>query len=220
MRFAMFSLLAACGAPAPRPTPVTPPPTAPPTARPTASVPDARIFRKVTAGAVGSHAGRTTFTLTLDGERATLVETDETADGIRSLAELDGAPWKLVSTRVYTGTAQKAQDATLLNLETPGQQPLHMRCGTTTVTAANIAARLVASPGGHAGGCDPGTWDPPVTTRLAALACGEATQDDSEQDADDDDRLVFGDEGGIEYAFENDGCALRGGGFRRFVTPS
>jgi hypothetical protein len=213
VRFAVF-VLAACGAPASRPTPVTPPEAA----RPTGPVPNAHVFRKVTAGAVGSHAGRTTFTLTLDGERATLVETDETADGIRSLAELDGATWKVVSTRVYTGTTHQAQDATLLDLETPGQQPLHMRCGATSVTAANTAARRVASPGGHDGGCDPGTWDPPGTTRLAALACGEATQDDSEQD--DDDRLVFGDGVGIEYAFENDGCALRGGGFRRFVTAS
>ena len=187
----------------------TPPDAAPPG-------PSQRVYRKLVVNGQTTTASRTTFTLAIDRDHAQLLELDETTEGLRSIADdARAATWRTVGRHSYRGTAHVEQAATILDLETPGQQPLHMRCAAITVTAASAGARRAASGARDDTGCDAGRWEPPVSTQIAALACGEGAGPDDAADADDDDRLVFGDAVELEYAFENDGCALRGGGLRQ-----
>lgn len=204
MRAAWIVLwLAACGAAAPTPT-ATP--------RLVQRTTTTRVFRTLATSAASSRANRTTFTLTIDGDRASLEETEQIIDGVRSIREADAASsWRVVSNRTYRGSARAYDGATLLDLETPGQQPIHLRCATTTVVAANRRARRIPTPTNKCG--DEGVWDPPTTSTVAAFVCGEATQ--PADDGDDDDRLVFGDAPGLEHASQHDECAPQGGGLRR-----
>jgi hypothetical protein len=210
-RIAITALVIGCGG-APGPTT----PTAPPSAAPApASAPRVWTYRKLVAGAASGRATRATFTLAIDGDRAELVEVDDTAAGVASLADADRATtWTRVSTRTYRGTAHAGSGAELLDLDTPGQQPLHVRCARIAVDAAVAGARRVATGTLDGHGCDPGRWDPPTVAHVPALACGEDAPEADAGDSDDDDRLVFGEAVPIEYAVENDGCALRGGGLR------
>ncbi|HUJ61313.1 MAG TPA: hypothetical protein VLX92_22570 [Kofleriaceae bacterium] len=200
MKWLLVSLTA-CGASVAPPTRATAPTTVERAAR-------VRVFRTLVTRATSSRADRTTFTLAIDGDRATLVESEETADGVRSIEDADAAAsWKLVSSRTYRGRSTAAGAAMLLDLETPGQQPLHLRCMSTTIVAASPGARRV-----QAGGCsDPSAWDPPATAAIPALVCGEATQPPEDSDDDDDDRLVFGDAPGLEHASQHGACAPSGG---------
>lgn len=167
---------------------------------------------KLSAGTKPGHAHRATFELAFDGERATLVETDAQAPRA-TLEEAEHASWEVRSTRTYTGTRRSEGGAVMLDLASPGVQPLHLRCTSQPVQVAAAGARRVPSGGGRGEcGSDPGAWEPPAVTPVDALVCGEAAQPAAEQD--EDDRLVFGRATGIEYAFVNNDCALQGGGLR------
>ena len=165
---------------------------------------------KLAVGTKPGHAHRATFELAFDGDRVTLVETDEQAPRA-TLEEVEHASWEVRSTRTYTGARRSEGGAVMLELASPGVQPLHLRCVAQQVQVAAAGARRVPA---HTGGdCDPGAWQPPELSAVDALVCGEATQ--AEADQDDDDRLVFGRTPGIEYAFVNNDCELQGGGLRR-----
>jgi len=167
---------------------------------------------KLSTGTKPGHAHRATFELAFDGDRATLVETDEQAPRA-TLEEAEHAPWQVRSTRTYTGARRSEGGAVMLELASPGVQPLHLRCTAEQVQVAAAGARRVPAGGGGGGACDPGAWQPPELLPVDALVCGEATQPAA--DEDDDDRLVFGRTPGIEYAFVNNDCELQGGGLRR-----
>jgi len=127
---ALLAALSGCGAPA-APTHAATAATTPTTPSP------ARRYRKLVAGTALDHASRTTFSLSIGGGSAELDEVEEVADGARSLADADrAATWRQVSSRTYRGTAQGAPSAYVLSLDTPGQQPLQMRCTSVEVAAA------------------------------------------------------------------------------------
>jgi hypothetical protein len=213
-----LAAIAGCGGSPPATATPQPPVRAsvPPDAAPPA--PPHRVYRKLVVNGQTTTASRTTFTLAIDRDHAELLELDETTEGVRSIADDPrAATWRTIGSHSYRGTAHVEQAATILDLATAGQQPLHMRCAAITVTAASAGARRVASGTRGDTGCDAGRWEPPASIQVAALACGEGAGPDEAADADDDDRLVFGDTVELEYAFENDGCALRGGGLRQ--TP-
>src|SRR5262245_33260349 len=168
-------------------------------------------------GKLPAHAKRTTFSLAFDGDRATLTETEERADRSMSIEEADHETrWTVRSTRIYRGSRKTVAGAIDLDLATPDMQPLRLHCATQTLQVAAAGARRVPSPNrGAAYECgDRGVFEPPATSPIATLVCSAAGQPAGE-DADDDDRLVFAPAPGIEWAFQNDDCALQGGGLRR-----
>ncbi|HTR53415.1 MAG TPA: hypothetical protein VMJ10_22130 [Kofleriaceae bacterium] len=191
--FALALALAACGGA----TQVTPPPVVTPKPAPVRSQIQHRVYRTVVANPRASHATRTTFALTIDGGvRATLVEHEETVDGITTLEAADRAPaWTPRATRTYRGIAHVLPDATALDLESDGAQPLHVRCIAAAVDVLPAGAR-------RSGDC---AIAPAATSRVQVLACGEASQP-AETDPDDDERLLFGDGVALEHATEVDGC--------------
>ena len=103
----------------------------------------------------------------------------------------------------------------MLDLESPGVQPLHLRCMSQQLPVAAAGARRVPAGTGGECGSDKGRWEPSALTAVDALVCGEAIQPAAGDDHDDDDRLVFGRTPGIEWASVNNGCELDGGGLRR-----
>jgi hypothetical protein len=205
MRIIVILAVAACASPAPS-GPLAP-------SRGPAGEP-ARRFRQLIAGALPGNASRTTFVLAIAGDQATLTETEERASHVPSIAEADRAQWVSRSTRTYRGT-RRADGAGLdLELASADMQPLNLHCVTATLEVAAAGAHRVRSPNR---GADPecgdrGVWDPPATSRVEALVCGAAGQ--SADDADDDDRLVFAPGPGVEWAVQNEHCALEGGGLR------
>jgi len=206
MRIALVLAVAACGAP--------PPPLATRPADRRPAVEPARRFRQLITGTRPGHARRTTFVLDAAGDRATLAETEEAAPHARSIAEADGARWSVRSQRSYRGIRRLEGAALELELAASDMQPLNLRCATATVEVAAAGARRIPSPdrGADRACGDRGIWDPPATSQVTALVCGAAGQ--SVDDADDDDRLVFAPGPGVEWAFQNDDCALKGGGLR------
>lgn len=175
---------------------------------------DVWLHRKLQVGKMNGHAQRTRFELIFDGDRATLVETDEQGPAME-LEDAERATWTVRSTRTYAGSRSREGGAVVLDLASPGVQPLRLRCVQKPVQVAAAGARRVPSPGRGADyQCDDaGVWEPRALAPVDALVCGEATQPAG--DGDDDDRLVFGRAPGIEWAFVNDDCALQGGGLRR-----
>jgi hypothetical protein len=173
MRYVLV-LTAACGS-APVPSKPLPPPP------PRADAP--LVFRQVHV--IAGHARRTSFELTFDRDRATLVETEARAPG-------EDGPWQTVSTRSYRGTRRGSE----LQLATDDMQPLALHCKSRSIAVA---------PAGAA--CGPLAR----TVQLDAFACTAAGQSDA--DTDDDDRLVFAPLPGIEW-LEGDADCARGGGLR------
>jgi len=200
MRLSVLLLLVACSsAPAPKPP---------------APERDVWIHKKLAAGTKPGHAHRATFELAFDGDHATLVETDEQAPRA-TLEETERAHWEVRTARTYTGTRRREGGAMMLDLESPGVQPLHLRCMTEQLQVAAAGARRVPAGTGGECGSDKGVWEPSALTAVDALVCGEAIQPAAGDDHDDDDRLVFGRTPGIEWASVNNGCELDGGGLRR-----
>ena len=155
---------------------------------------------------------RQTFVLSFDHEHVTLVETDEVGDS-PTIAIADHEPhWSVAAAHTYTGL-RHGDD---LDLSTPDMQELHLHCVPTSVEVAAAGARRVESrqPVSDHDCGDHGVWDPPAMQHVEALVCSAAGQTD-DANTDDDDRLVFGVAPGIELAYENDGCAMAGGGLRR-----
>jgi hypothetical protein len=172
-----------------------------------------RIFRQLRVGK-SPVATRTTFELVIDGGRATLVELDEQADHVQSVAQADRqARWTVATQRTYRGSARLLAGAVELALESEGVQPLELHCTQRPVEAARAGAGRVPSPDRHPGDrCDHrGAWDPAATSSVQAVVCDAGVAD---PDGDDDDRLVFADPPGLEYVSINDDCVLRGGGLR------
>ncbi len=203
-------LVAACGSP-PKPLPSSHVVENP--------APVTWIFRQLTVGAL-PRAHRTTFALAFEGERATLTETVEHEARALRMADADrDAHWTIASQRTYRGPVRVVGGARELELASDGVQPLQLHCESRAVAVAGAHAKRVASPGRPAdAGCgDLGMWEPAATTRIDALVCTPTLQ--PVDDADDDERFVFGAAPGIEWAFENDDCVLQGGGLRR-IAPS
>lgn len=159
MRCALV-VMAACGA---APVPSKPVPT------PHAAAPLA--FRQVRA--IAGHAQRTSFELTLEGDRATLVETEARA------GDANG-PWQTASTRSYRGSRRGAE----LELATDDMQPLALHCESQSIAVAAAGAAACGSAAAR-------------TVQLDAFTCTAAGQ--SAADTDDDDRLVFAPAPGIEW---------------------
>jgi hypothetical protein len=182
-------LLIGCGAPPARPI-ANPHPAGEPT----------RQFRQLETGAKLGHAKRTSFSLAFDGDRATLVETEERTQAGVSLADAETATWTVRATRTYRGTRKAVAGGVELDLAAEDMQPLHLQCAAKTVPVASIGARRAAA-------CD--AFDPPGTTPVDALVCTAAGQPSDEADADD--RLVFAPAPGVELASQHDDdCTLEG----------
>jgi hypothetical protein len=201
IRHTYWVIAAACGGTATSPV------------KPVEPVRDVWIHKKLSAGTKPGHAHRATFELAFDGDHATLVETDEQAPRA-TLEETERASWEVRSARTYTGMRRREAGAMMLDLESPGVQPLHLRCTTEQLQVAAAGARRVPSGQGGECGSDKGRWEPAALVAVEALVCGEAIQP-AAGDHDDDDRLVFGRTPGIEWASVNNGCELDGGGLRR-----
>jgi hypothetical protein len=184
MRYVLVVTAACASAPVPsKPLPTPAPRVAAPLA-----------FRQLHV--IAGHARRTSFELTFEGDRATLVETEARA------TDADG-PWQTVSTRAYRGSRRGSE----LQLTADDMQPLALHCESRSIRVAAATATLVATACGSAA-----TWDPPArTVELDAFACTAAGQ--SEADTDDDDRLVFAPVPGIEW-LEVDADCVRGAGLR------
>jgi hypothetical protein len=166
-------VVAACGGAAPRAVPPAPKPVAP----------TALVFRQIQITA--SHANRTTFELTLEGDRATLVETEDRA--------FDPVSWTVVSNRTYRGTRRGSE----LELKTDDMQPLALHC-----ESRSLGVAVAPEPG------DECNADPPAVTRhVDALVCTAAGQ--SVADADADDQLVFAPAPGVEWLDTACGGSLR-----------
>jgi hypothetical protein len=175
------------------------------------------IFRQLRVGKLPI-ATRTIFELVIEGDRASLIETDQREHRALSLAEADrGAHWKIVGQRTYRGTASNAPGALdlalALALASEGVQPLQLHCTPRSIDAAAPGALRVPSPNRPADyACgDHGVWDPPAMTPIHAIVCDAGT---GASDDDDDDRLVFARPPGLEYAAVHDDCVLQGGGLR------
>ena len=174
MRLALLVVLAACGA-APQPTPVRPAPPPPATSAPL-------VFRQLHIA--GARQSRTTFELALDGDRATLVETDET-----------GPTWARVTQRTYKGTRQ----GTELELSTDDMQPLALHCEERGLG--------VAAAGTAHDDCS-GTHEIAHVDALVCTAPGQSGSDD-DAGADADDRMVFAAPPGVEWLDAACGGMLR-----------
>jgi hypothetical protein len=126
-------------------------------------------------------ASRTTFELTLDGDRATLVETDEHADG---------SAWTPQASHTFRGTHHGGD----LELASDDQQPLALHCEPRTIP--------VAAPGPDCGGS--GMRVAISTNAFVCMAPGQ-----SAADADADDQLVFAQSPGVEWLDAACGGGLR-----------
>jgi hypothetical protein len=166
MRYVLV-VTAACAA---APVPSKPLPTPAPHA--TAAL----VFRQIHV--IAGHARRTSFELTLERDRATLVETEARA------TDANG-PWQTLSTRSYRGSRRGSE----LELATDDMQPLALHCESRSIA-------VTASCGSAA---------TPRTAQLDALTCTAAGQ--SASDTDDDDRLVFAPAPGIEWLDVETACA-------------
>jgi hypothetical protein len=140
-------VIAACGGapPAPAPRPIVRDPAAPATPL---------VFRQLHVRAGG--ASRTTFELTLDGDRATMIETDERADG---------SAWTRRSSRTYRGTRHGAD----LELATDDMQPLALTCESRAIRVAARGEDCAA-----------------LTLSIDALVCTAPGQSAADADADDE----------------------------------
>ena len=141
------------------------------------------MFRQLHLGRL--HAARVSFELALGSDRATLVETDETADA--------NNPWAQVAKRTYAGARRGAD----LDLRTADMQPLPLHCVPQTVELR----------GPH--GCSEAASTAYATEKLDALACSAPGQAAAGSDADADDLLVFSPAPGLEW-YEADGCSDAG----------
>jgi hypothetical protein len=157
----------------------------------TTSAQATRIFRQLAIDRVTANAHRTTFILTLDRDDVTLVEQEDTTEGVRTLADIDHAAWMRRSNRTYHGT----QRDTALELRTEGMQPLSLNCADRRILAAPLDA-----------GCE--------TTRSIAIQALTCVARDQDMDASDgDDRLVFASPIGVDWLSGGNDC-FRDGGLR------
>jgi hypothetical protein len=159
-----------------------------------------RQFRQIVTGGKLGHAKRTTFELTFDGDRATLVETEERADGGLSIADADGARWTTRGRITNRGARKVVAGGFDLDLKSEAMQPLDLHCATKTVQVGEIGAHR---------GTTCAAFDPSGTSPLEALVCIPIGQPTDE--VDDDERLVFAPAPGIELASQHDDdCTLQG----------
>jgi hypothetical protein len=174
-RFALVFVVAACGGAAPATTrPRVRPPAEPP---PTSTF----VFRQRHVRTGG--ATRTTFELSVAGDRATLVETDEQADG---------SAWTTRGSHTFRGTHHGGD----LELASDDQQPLALHCESRTVQ--------LAGPQREDCTVQPGTR---VLSGAQALVCTAPGQ--SVADADADDQFVFAPAPGFEWLDAACGGGLR-----------
>jgi hypothetical protein len=171
----MVLVLAACGGA---------PPTPPMPARPVAAPPAAThtfVFRQRHVRAGG--ATRTTFELSVTGDRATLLETDEQADG---------SAWTRRGSHTFRGTRHAGD----LELASDDQQPLALHCESRMVQLAGPQRDdCTAQPGARA------------LVGVEALVCTAPGQ--SADDADADDQFVFAPAPGFEWLDAACGGGLR-----------
>jgi hypothetical protein len=163
-----------------------------------------QLYRQLAVGDNRNVAHRTTFELSLEGDRAILVEIDERAAGAFTIERADReAAWKVIATHTYRGTRRANVGALELDLAAPGEQPLRLRCVAIAVDVAPAGADLVAR---HPAEChgDRGMWFPSELTTTPALVCSAAGQPAGADD--DDDRLVFAAAPGIEWASYKSDC--------------
>jgi hypothetical protein len=146
-----------------------------PTATP---APTPLVFRQLHVA--GSRASRTTFELALDGDRATLVETEER-----------GPTWTRVAQRTYKGT----RHGTELELSTDDMQPLALHCEERGLGVSAAGTAHYDCSGTH------------EVAHVDALVCTAPGQSDSEDDADD--RMVFAAPPGVEWLDAACGGTLR-----------
>lgn len=197
----LLSLIACSGSPAPAPAPPSPPPA--PDAAAARPEPDAAIDAELLAApasvfrfhAEGAAPRLETWTLRRAGGRAQIV-----------VEHVTPAP---AVTTTYTGAARE-DGATLVLDVVAGSGRLALACTPETLAAAApTAVRTPSARKPKGGTCDPGRWVPAQTTKLEVLACKVPGFDAP---------MPFAAAPGIEYAFVDDGCALRGGDYRAIAA--
>lgn len=210
MRVTAIGLLAAACAP-----PATAPIANHAAGEPSTPVDEAKLLfdRRLTVGA-RMPANRSTWQLSLDGDHATLVSTDQESPGSITVALADRATnWTGSGSQVEKGPMRHDGDHLALDLES-AKDSLFLRCWRKTLVVATAGAVRVPTPG-HVGDCsDPGVWSPATTTRIEALVCGQGDGLDDGQLAGLDGQAGSLDETlwrfaaapGIEFVEVNDDC--------------
>lgn len=172
------------------------------------------VERSVNVGTDQATASRVTWELSIEGDRGTLVETDEEAPGSFTLGRADReARWATTRTHVEKGPVHQVGDHLALDLESASDS-LFLRCWHRSIVVATAGAVRTPAPG-QSGNCDdPGRWTPSATTRIDALVCGQgdALDDgqvagiDGQQGSIDETLWRFAAAPGVEVIEENDGC--------------
>jgi len=162
----------------------------------------------------GEAATRTIWALSLEGQHATLVETEQQATRSVPLEQVDGdVTWTTTQTRSRTGPARTVGDHLALDLETDSDS-LFLRCWHLSIVVAAAGALRVPT-FGRAGDCsDPGVWSPATRTPVDALICGQGEGLDDGQVSGIDGRQGSLDETlwrfvpapGVELVEVTDGC--------------
>ncbi len=168
------------------------------------------VTRHLAVGTSLTTANRYTSELTLDGTTATLVQTDEQAEGAFTLERADRyAHWTVTRTTIRKGPLTRTGDRFTINVE-GDTDSMFLSCAPRKIEVAHARARRVAHVGHELDCDDPGTWSPAATTRVDAIVCGA-------EDAGDDDDLMthwfFTEAPGIDSVEESDDC-LHGEGLR------
>jgi hypothetical protein len=206
VRAAAIGLLVGACAPAAAPTPIAH------RAADHAAVEQPRrlLYRHLSVGSHAPTAIRTTWELTIDGSRASLVQTEQHAPGPFTIARADReAKWTTARTHSQEGPLREVGDHIVLELES-AVDSLFLYCWHRAVAVAVAGARRVPRPGHQRDCSDPGTWSPTSTRRVDVLVCG---QEDAGDFSDLETHWHFAAAPGVELVEEIGDC-LQGAGLR------
>jgi len=155
------------------------------------------------------HVGRalgqfdvTTYSLSLDGNKAQLVVERALTDVKQHPPDQVG-PYLPLKPDLFEGAATPTKDGFDLSFALAKDRPFeHLSCHWKNVNIAAATAVRIKTPGEHSECGDHGVFSPAKTTSIRALSCG------------DDDAFVFAASPGIERAALSEECFIQGAGLR------
>lgn len=218
---ALAATTLACGGTPHEPPVVPATPVATVDARPPDAAPDAFVDRALAAAPAAvfrfhqastpDQPGRLeTWTLRLVDDRAAIHVERATADG--------RGGWIPGAITDYAGAATVTPDRATLALAAPATTLAltctHDKLAIAPATATRAPSTPTHKPGKRDGAAcahDPGKWIPTTTTTVAVWSCtapGFAAP------------MMFAPAPGVEYVAVDDGCALRGGGYRAIADDA
>jgi hypothetical protein len=155
---------------------------------------------------LGGHTHRTTWKLTLDGQRVTLASTTQVHEEDATLERLDreAVPWTVAEDTVYRGTIEPlTADSGFFR---PGRLKMYVEDGSGSITMFCLWQPLDVAPAGAHPTMPPcGADEPRATERVRALVCEDIATVDS---GSDDGRWVFG-APAVEEVEQHESCSGR-----------